>query len=283
MATRAFIGHVLGECFEARAFLVMDPQVAFGAPDGWPTYSRTAHSTWELAGILQDIQPEPRSHELCYSHVSSPSFHALTRSTHSSREVAMITRSSAKNSSHGTPTLKSLDKASSTMIKSRGLLLNKNFTFTWGQFRPSGIVTAYICLSVCVCLCVHQSPACLCDDLWPIWARITKFEPEVQNCLIKVPIVLGVDGPWASRSNLTYKSKFHYALLIHHSDYTIIRVIHDSHESFIYLDCFTVPTVSWSLSYTPTYLPRPLYRPDCFTVSTPCTYTVLGSWENFGV
>ena len=52
---------------------------------------------------------------------SNPSFHALTRSTHSSREVAMITRSSAKNSSQGTPTLKSLDKASSTMIKSSGL------------------------------------------------------------------------------------------------------------------------------------------------------------------
>ena len=52
---------------------------------------------------------------------SNPSFHALTRSTHSSKEVAMITRSSTKNSSQGTPTLKSLDKASSTMIKSRGL------------------------------------------------------------------------------------------------------------------------------------------------------------------
>ena len=55
-ATRAFIGHVLGECFEARAFLVMDPQVAFGASDGWPTYSHTAHSIWELARILQEIQ-----------------------------------------------------------------------------------------------------------------------------------------------------------------------------------------------------------------------------------
>ena len=53
--------------------------------------------------------------------LTNPSFHALTRSTHSSREVAMITRSSAKNSSQGTPTLKSLDKASSTMIKSSGL------------------------------------------------------------------------------------------------------------------------------------------------------------------
>ena len=68
-AAKAFIGHVPGECFEARAFLVMDPQVAFGAPGRWPTYSRTAHSTSELAGILQDIQPEPRSHELCFSHV----------------------------------------------------------------------------------------------------------------------------------------------------------------------------------------------------------------------
>ena len=52
---------------------------------------------------------------------SNPSFHALTRSTHSSREVAVITRSWAENSSQGTPTLKSLDKASSTMIKSSGL------------------------------------------------------------------------------------------------------------------------------------------------------------------
>ena len=62
---------------------------------------------------------------------SSPSFHALTRSTHSSREVAMITRSSAKNSSQGTPTLKSLDKASSTMMKSRGLQTLKHLRFSF--------------------------------------------------------------------------------------------------------------------------------------------------------
>ena len=60
--TRAFIGQVLGKCFEARAFLIMNPQVAFGAPDGWPAYSRTTHGTWALAGVLQDIQPN----RLCY-------------------------------------------------------------------------------------------------------------------------------------------------------------------------------------------------------------------------
>ena len=32
MTMRAFIGQVLGKCFEARTFLIMNPQVAFGAP-----------------------------------------------------------------------------------------------------------------------------------------------------------------------------------------------------------------------------------------------------------
>ena len=37
----------------------------------------------------------------------------------------------------------------------------------------------------------------------PIQARITKFGPEVQNTLVKIPVVLGGDWPWPSRSNLT--------------------------------------------------------------------------------
>ena len=37
----------------------------------------------------------------------------------------------------------------------------------------------------------------------PIQARITKFGPEVQNTKIKIPIVLGGNWPWPSRSNLT--------------------------------------------------------------------------------
>ena len=41
----------------------------------------------------------------------------------------------------------------------------------------------------------HNSP--------PIQARITKFGPEAQNTLVKIPIVLGDNWPWTSRSNLT--------------------------------------------------------------------------------
>ena len=45
--------------------------------------------------------------------------------------------------------------------------------------------------------------ACPHHNLSPIKARIIKFGPEVQNTLVKIPIVLGGNWPWPSRSNLT--------------------------------------------------------------------------------
>ena len=50
--------------------------------------------------------------------------------------------------------------------------------------------------------------ACPHHNSSPIQARITKFGPEVQNTLVKIPIVLGGKWPWPSRSNLTYKVNF---------------------------------------------------------------------------
>ena len=38
-------------------------------------------------------------------------------------------------------------------------------------------------------------------------ARITKFAPDVQNTLVKIPIVLGGNWPWPSRTNMTWKVK----------------------------------------------------------------------------
>ena len=74
--------------------------------------------------------------------------------------------------------------------------------FTQGQFWLSGIVIACVCGSVRPC--VYQSRACPHNDSSPVVARITKFAPDVQNILIKVPIVFGDDRPWPSRSNLTW-------------------------------------------------------------------------------
>ena len=77
--------------------------------------------------------------------------------------------------------------------------------FTRGQFWPSGIVVACVCVSVCPCVreCVYQSRACPHNNSPLVQARITKFGTKVQKTLVKVPIVLGDDRPWPSRSNLT--------------------------------------------------------------------------------
>ena len=82
--------------------------------------------------------------------------------------------------------------------------------FTRGQFWPSGIVIACVCVCVRVCVCqtVCQSLACPLDNLGPVQARIAKFGPKMQKTLVKVPIVWGGNWSWPSRSNLTSKSEF---------------------------------------------------------------------------
>ena len=62
--------------------------------------------------------------------------------------------------------------------------------------------------SVCVCLSVCQALACPRDNSGPVQARIAKFGPKMQKTLVKVPIVLGSNWLWPSRSNLTSKSEF---------------------------------------------------------------------------
>ena len=67
---------------------------------------------------------------------------------------------------------------------------------------------ASVCVSVCVCQSVCQSLACPHNNLGPIQARIAKFGPKMQKTLVKVPMVLGGNWPWTSRSNVTSKSEF---------------------------------------------------------------------------
>ena len=67
---------------------------------------------------------------------------------------------------------------------------------------------ASVCVSVFVCQSVCQSLPCPRDNLGLVQARIGKFGPKMQKTLVKVPIVLGGNLPWPSRSNLTSKSEF---------------------------------------------------------------------------
>ena len=56
--------------------------------------------------------------------------------------------------------------------------------------------------------------ACPWDNSSPVPARANKFGPEVQNTLVKIPIVLGVDWAWHVKFNLFSKSCW-FASLLH--------------------------------------------------------------------
>ena len=72
----------------------------------------------------------------------------------------------------------------------------------WLRFLPEASFGLRV-LSSPVSVCVYQSLACPHDNSSPVQARITKFGPEKQNTLVKIPIVFGSSWLWPSRSNLT--------------------------------------------------------------------------------
>ena len=82
------------------------------------------------------------------------------------------------------------------------------------------------CVCVSVCLCVRQSRACPSDNSSTVQARITKFGPEKQNSLVKIPIVFWGNWPWPSRSNLTSNSKLttFWACPNHYSPPILVRI-----------------------------------------------------------
>ena len=89
-------------------------------------------------------------------------------------------------------------------IQINGLLPEASFGLRVLSLPAS--VCVCVCLSVCLSVC--QSLACPGDNSGPVQARIAKFGPKMQKTLVKVPIVLGGNWPWPSRSNLTSKSEF---------------------------------------------------------------------------
>ena len=87
-----------------------------------------------------------------------------------------------------------------------------SYVVTWGQFWPSDIFVARVCLCVYVCVC--QSIIYLRDNLSPIKVTITNFGSQVQNILVKIRVVLEVDWLWHSKPNWTYFELVH--AITHH-------------------------------------------------------------------
>ena len=168
----------------------------------------------------------------------------------------------------------------------------------WFDFYPRPVLAfgycgcLCVCVYVCVCLCVRQSWACRSDNSSTVQARITKFGPEKQNTLVKIPIVFRGNWPWPSRSNLTSNSKLtpFWACPNHYSPPILVRISKLGQE--MHFSTVKIPLNSgldWPLNFTlisnsKTYFfalwrcalrlwnspwfVSILFR-NCFTVSTP--------------
>ena len=95
------------------------------------------------------------------------------------------------------------------MVSIIASLINIHYVFIQGQFLPFSIVIT------CICVCSMCEPqACPCDNSSPDQARIPKFHQKMKNTLAKIHIILGVDWPRPSRSNLkvqmSYFAQFHH-------------------------------------------------------------------------
>ena len=140
---------------------------------------------------------------------------------------------------------------------------DKHLIFTRGQFWPTGIVVA------CVCSCGRQSRACPRDNLWLDPARITKFELDMQNILVKIPIVLGVDWPWPSRSNLTWKSKFTLFWACPHDHSPPVEVRISKFWPKMHLSSVKIPVnfgIDWSWSSNSFSILKPVFLPNLFAL-----------------
>ena len=166
------------------------------------------------------------------------------------------------------------------------LITQNHFSITRGQFWPSGIVVACVCVCVCVCLSVClsvrmcQSLACPRDNSGPVQAMIAKFGPKMQKTLIKVSIVLGGNWPWPSRSNLTVNSKLtpFWACPNHYSPPILVRI--SKYGQRMHFSTVKIPVDSgldWPWTWPSFLIPKLIYL-HCGCVHWDCE-TVPGLFQ----
>ena len=107
----------------------------------------------------------------------------------------------------------------------------------WNQntnFLPEASIGLRVLSSpgfVCVCVSVNFFVRAITHHTFQL--ESSNLDPKIQQILLKVPIVFGVDWPWPSRSNLT---SFQNSVYLHH--FCILKYLWDLHKNGSFLNCF---------------------------------------------
>ena len=152
---------------------------------------------------------------------------------------------------------------------------------TRGQFWPSGIVVA------CVCLCVLVRPCVNHELVRAITHHPFKLGSPNLDHRCKRPIVLGGDWPWPSRSNLSSKSKFtpFWACPCHNSPRN--EVVISKFGTKMHLSTIQI-TTNFGLDWNWSSIKFLISNPDQIELSFLCTPLAFfsetswfESWENW--
>ena len=100
---------------------------------------------------------------------------------------------------------------------------------------------------------VLSSPVCVCVSTFFVRAithlmfqlESSNLDKKIQQILLKVPIVFGVDWPWPSRSNLT---SFQNSVYLHR--FCVLKYLWDLHENGSFLNCCPAQMIPHICVYT---------------------------------
>ena len=99
------------------------------------------------------------------------------------------------------------------------------------DFYPRPVLAFGYCHRLGVCVCV--SPFFVRAITHPTFQlESSNLDQQIQQILLKCPIVFGVDWPWPSRSNLT---SFQNSVYLHR--FCVLKYLCDLHKNGSFLNC----------------------------------------------
>ena len=111
-------------------------------------------------------------------------------------------------------------------------------------FYPRPVLAFGYCHRLgCVCVCVNFFVRAITHLTFQL--ESSNLDQKIQQILLKVPIVFGVDWPWPSRSNLT---SFQNSVYLH--PFCVLKYLWDLHKNGSFLNCCPAQMIPHICVYT---------------------------------